>query len=56
MGSRNELSHLEQAEQEVVLRALSKHQWNITKAAESLGISRLTLRRKIDKYSIDGRP
>ncbi|MBS7525884.1 sigma-54-dependent Fis family transcriptional regulator [Fusibacter paucivorans] len=56
ISSRNELSHLEQAEQEVVLRALSKHQWNITKAAEALGISRLTLRRKIDKYGIDSRP
>ena len=52
--SRESLTHLEQAEQEVVLRALSKNQWNITKAAETLGISRLTLRRKIDKYGISG--
>jgi len=52
--SRESLTHLEQAEQEVVLRALSKNQWNITKAAESLGISRITLRRKIDKYGISG--
>lgn len=46
------LSHLELAEQEAVLRALSQHSWNITKAAEALQISRLTLRRKIDKYGI----
>ncbi len=50
--SRSDLSHLEQAEQEVVLRALSEYHWNITKTAESLGISRLTLRRKIDKYGL----
>lgn len=46
------LSNLEVSEQEVILKALSKYSWNITKASESLGISRLTLRRKIDKYSI----
>lgn len=45
-------TELERAEQEAVLRALSEYGWNITRAAESLSISRLTLRRKIDKYGL----
>ncbi|MBF4691893.1 sigma-54-dependent transcriptional regulator [Fusibacter ferrireducens] len=49
---KGQFSHLEQAEHEAVLRALSQYNWNITKAAEALQISRLTLRRKIDKYGI----
>ena len=32
---------------------LIENQWNITKASEKLGISRLTLRRKIEKYSLE---
>ena len=55
MHGNKSLTNLEIAEQDVVLRALSNHQWNITKAAEALGISRLTLRRKIDKYGISGK-
>lgn len=55
MATNHSLSNLEQAEQEAVLRALSSCQWNITKASEQLGISRLTLRRKIDKYGISGK-
>lgn len=47
-----DLGELEFAEHEVVLRALSKSNWNITKAAASLNISRLTLRRKIEKYGL----
>lgn len=50
--TQSQLSHLELAEQETVLRALSQFNWNITKAADALHISRLTLRRKIDKYGI----
>lgn len=47
-----QLSSLELAEQEVVMTALATYSWNITKAASSLDISRLTLRRKIEKYGI----
>lgn len=54
-NGKGHLSHLEQAEHEAVLRALSQYNWNITKAAEALQISRLTLRRKIDKYGISNR-
>lgn len=44
---------LENAESKVILDVLIKNQWNITKASEKLGISRLTLRRKIEKYSLE---
>ncbi|GAU78528.1 sigma-54 dependent transcriptional regulator [Fusibacter sp. 3D3] len=54
-NGKGHLSHLELAEHEAVLRALSQYNWNITKAAEALQISRLTLRRKIDKYGISNR-
>lgn len=47
-----ELTNLESAERETVLRALSDNSWNITRAAGVLNISRLTLRRKIDKYGL----
>jgi len=46
------LGELELAEQKVVLKALSSNNWNITKTAEVLSISRLTLRRKIEKYGL----
>ena len=45
-------ANLEAVEMETVSRALKQNDWNITKTALELGISRLTLRRKIEKYSI----
>ncbi|MTI55089.1 sigma-54-dependent transcriptional regulator [Geosporobacter ferrireducens] len=45
-------ANLESVEMETVNRALKQNDWNITKTALELGISRLTLRRKIEKYSI----
>jgi transcriptional regulator with PAS, ATPase and Fis domain len=44
------LAELEKAH---ILAALSAHQWNQTKVAEELGISRTTLWRKLKKYHID---
>ncbi len=44
--------NLESVEMETVSRTLKQNDWNITKTAQELGISRLTLRRKIEKYSI----
>ncbi|MEW9124774.1 MAG: helix-turn-helix domain-containing protein, partial [Thermotaleaceae bacterium] len=44
--------NLESVEMETISRALKQNNWNITKTAHELGISRLTLRRKIEKYSI----
>ncbi|MBP2026276.1 DNA-binding NtrC family response regulator [Acetoanaerobium pronyense] len=44
---------LENAEAKVIMDVLIENQWNITKTSERLGISRLTLRRKIEKYSLE---
>lgn len=44
--------NLESIEMEAINKALKQNGWNISKTAQTLGISRVTLRRKIEKYSI----
>lgn len=46
------IQNLQDAEEYVIKESLHKNNWNITKASNELGISRLTLRRKIEKYEI----
>jgi transcriptional regulator of acetoin/glycerol metabolism len=41
-------------EQEEILAALEKTDWNKAKAARLLGIDRKTLYRKIEKYQLAG--
>jgi transcriptional regulator of acetoin/glycerol metabolism len=43
---------IQHAEQMVIVNVLKKKKWNITVAAEDLGISRATLYRKMKKYGI----
>ena len=43
----------ENTEKESIIKALEACNSNVTKAAETLGISRRTLHRKINKYNID---
>jgi DNA-binding NtrC family response regulator len=43
----------ERAESEVLLEALERNQWNRRKAADDLGMSYQTLRRRIEKYGLD---
>ncbi len=43
---------LEQQEKEIIIRALKAAKGNVSYAAKSIGISRNTLYRKIDKYSL----
>ncbi|MDF2546977.1 MAG: hypothetical protein K0R93_1875 [Anaerosolibacter sp.] len=50
MGNNN--LNLEIVEMETISRVLKQNNWNISRTAQELGISRLTLRRKIEKYSI----
>lgn len=45
--------NLETAEKEAIKKSLLKNNWNISHASSELGISRLTLRRKIEKYKIE---
>jgi transcriptional regulator with PAS, ATPase and Fis domain len=43
---------LKEVEELHVRRVLAKHDWNLTRAAKSLGISRSTLWRKINEYGL----
>lgn len=45
-------TNLESVEMETIHRTLQQNNWNISRTAQTLGISRVTLRRKIEKYSI----
>ena len=55
----NEKKYLDESlckvERRVILDALRGHNWSRVKTAKSLGISRSTLYRKLDKYGIKGR-
>jgi len=42
----------EKLERTLILRALEKHDWNVTKAAEKLGLERTNLHKKIKHYGI----
>jgi hypothetical protein len=43
---------LEEVEKELILRALQKHDWNQSRAARYLGITRHTLLYRMDKHGI----
>jgi transcriptional regulator with GAF, ATPase, and Fis domain len=53
-GVRNLDALVEQVEREEIARALRASAGNKTRASALLGISRFTLQRKLDKYSLDG--
>jgi len=46
------LNPLEASERKVILETLNKNNWNITKTADELGMSRSTLRRKMEMFNI----
>lgn len=50
--SSDESLSLEQSERELLVQALAKSHWNVTHAARLLGISRDTLRYRIDKHGL----
>jgi transcriptional regulator with PAS, ATPase and Fis domain len=47
-----EPSSLQDLEKQTILETLKQHQWNKTKAANTLGIDRTTLWRKLKKYNL----
>jgi DNA-binding NtrC family response regulator len=51
--SDKDLPTLEDAERELISRALTLYEGNRRKSAEALGISERTLYRKIDQYNLD---
>ena len=44
--------HLEEAEKMLIIKAVSKHDGNLTKAAKELGITRTALYRRLEKYGL----
>jgi DNA-binding NtrC family response regulator len=43
---------LEEVERDLVVQALDRERWNVTRAARLLGLSRDTLRYRIEKYRL----
>ena len=43
---------LPETERRLLLSALERNRWNVTQAARALGISRDTLRYRIDKFGL----
>jgi len=44
--------HLNEAEKTLIIKAVSKHDGNLTKAAKELGITRTALYRRLEKYGL----
>ncbi len=44
--------HLEEAEKILIIKAVSKHEGNLTRAAKELGITRASLYRRLEKYGL----
>ena len=44
--------HLEEAEKMLIIKAVSKHAGNLTKAAKELGLTRASLYRRLEKYGL----
>ena len=44
--------HLEEAEKMLIIKAVSKHGGNLTKAAKELGLTRASLYRRLEKYGL----
>lgn len=44
--------HLEEAEKLLIIKAVSKHGGNLTKAAKELGLTRASLYRRLEKYGL----
>ena len=51
-GAPQEASRLDRAERALLLQALETTQWNVTRAARLLGVSRDTLRYRIEKFQL----
>ena len=48
-------SQVEALEKKLILKALNGTKWNISKASETLGLSRMGLHKKLDRYQLKNR-
>jgi DNA-binding NtrC family response regulator len=53
--TQQEGSRLDRAERELLLKALDTAEWNVTRAAKHLGVSRDTLRYRMEKFQLTPR-
>ena len=44
---------VETLEEEIIREALNRHRWNISRVAEELGLSRVGLRAKLQRYGLE---
>jgi transcriptional regulator of acetoin/glycerol metabolism len=45
--------NLEQLEKQAIQKAIARHEGNLSKAAQSLGLGRTTLYRKMARYGLE---
>ena len=43
---------IEEAEKNLIIKAVSKHNGNLTQAAKELGLTRASLYRRLEKYGL----
>ncbi|MBC7953308.1 MAG: sigma-54-dependent Fis family transcriptional regulator [Rhodospirillaceae bacterium] len=52
-GARTLKDHVEALEAKLLGEALSRHRWNISRVAEEMGLSRVGLRAKLQRYGLE---
>jgi two-component system response regulator HupR/HoxA len=52
-GPRSLKEHVEALEAKLLGEALSRHRWNITRVAEEMGLTRVGLRSKLQRYGLE---
>ncbi len=49
------IATLKEIEMEAIKSSVERNKWNMTSTAEELGISRMTLYRKLEQYGLRGK-
>ena len=49
------IATLKEIEMEAIKSSVERNKWNMTTTAEELGISRMTLYRKLEQYGLRGK-
>jgi transcriptional regulator of acetoin/glycerol metabolism len=54
-NSSSKIATLKEIEMEAIKSSVERNKWNMTTTAEELGISRMTLYRKLEQYGLRGK-